>query len=144
VALLELLRKPDTVGIGADMGRSGFEYVKTLLHGDQRAAQKKKRQKEKREKAVKHAKIRKRFGSTFYTSNAWLELRYDALKRNGGYCELCGRGKRDGASLHVDHIKPRSLHPELALVLENLQVLCEECNIGKGNRDDINWRDKRI
>ena len=42
--------------------------------------------------------------------------------------------------LEVDHIKPRSTHPELALDFDNLQVLCHDCNQGKGNRDDFAWR----
>jgi 5-methylcytosine-specific restriction endonuclease McrA len=30
--------------------------------------------------------------------------------------------------LTVDHIKPRSKYPALALVLSNLRVLCRRCN----------------
>jgi 5-methylcytosine-specific restriction endonuclease McrA len=42
--------------------------------------------------------------------------------------------------IHVDHIIPRSKAPALALVVDNLQPLCEDCNMGKGNRDSIRWR----
>lgn len=77
---------------------------------------------------------------TFYDTPEWQALRYKALRLNNGKCELCGHGKRDGAKLHVDHIKPRSLHPELELELSNLQVLCEPCNLGKSNKDDTDWR----
>jgi 5-methylcytosine-specific restriction endonuclease McrA len=35
--------------------------------------------------------------------------------------------------MHVDHIKPRRKYPHLALVFDNLQVLCHDCNHGKGN-----------
>jgi 5-methylcytosine-specific restriction endonuclease McrA len=42
--------------------------------------------------------------------------------------------------MHVDHIKPRSRFPHLELSLDNLQVLCAACNVGKGNRDEIDWR----
>ena len=42
--------------------------------------------------------------------------------------------------MNVDHIKPRKKYPELALDKSNLQVLCEECNHGKGNWDETDWR----
>jgi 5-methylcytosine-specific restriction endonuclease McrA len=42
--------------------------------------------------------------------------------------------------MHVDHIKPRSLFPLLAADPENLQVLCEDCNVGKSNVDTTDWR----
>ena len=76
----------------------------------------------------------------FYRSDAWRALRYEALKLHGGKCQCCGRGPSDGVALHVDHIKPRSKYPELQLVLSNLQVLCEDCNLGKGARDETDWR----
>jgi hypothetical protein len=43
--------------------------------------------------------------------------------------------------LHVDHIKSRSKHPDLALEITNLQVLCADCNIGKSNTDETDWRE---
>lgn len=76
----------------------------------------------------------------FYASWEWAELRYKALKLNDGKCELCGASKASGAQLHVDHIKPRSKHPKLELVLSNLQVLCRTCNRGKSNKDETDWR----
>jgi len=76
----------------------------------------------------------------FLLSYEWRKLRYAALKKNNGKCELCGNGRGDGVKLHVDHIKPRRKYPELALSLENLQVLCELCNHGKGNWDETDWR----
>lgn len=45
-------------------------------------------------------------------------------------CLACGR-KPPTVVLHVDHIKPRSKYPELELEISNLQVLCEDCNLGK-------------
>lgn len=76
----------------------------------------------------------------FYASAKWKEVRYIALQQAHGKCCLCGGMARDGVSLHVDHIKPRSLYPELAYQLGNLQVLCSDCNIGKSNYDDTNWK----
>ena len=77
----------------------------------------------------------------FTSSPEWRKLRFEALKGSNGGCSLCGRSNREhGVILHVDHIKPKSLFPHLALTLSNLQVLCEDCNMGKGNRDDTAWR----
>lgn len=58
-------------------------------------------------------------------------LRYRVLERDGG-CVACGAKVVDGARLHVDHIEPWSSGG--ATTLENLQALCERCNVGKGNR----------
>lgn len=43
-------------------------------------------------------------------------------------------------TIHVDHIKPRSKFPELSLVQSNLQILCADCNLGKSNKDQTDWR----
>ena len=73
----------------------------------------------------------------FWQSDEWRTLRYQALALNGRACLACGR---DDQRLHVDHIKPRSRYPELSLELGNLQILCEECNLGKGAWDETDWR----
>ena len=52
--------------------------------------------------------------------------------------------KRSDVPIHVDHIKPRSTHPELALDPNNLQVMCDDCNLGKSNTDQIDWRDSVV
>ena len=75
----------------------------------------------------------------FLASQEWVELRYHVLRSSDGRCCLCGRGAADGAKLNVDHVKPRRTHPNLALTRSNLQVLCNLCNRGKGNRAD-DWR----
>lgn len=80
----------------------------------------------------------------FYQAREWLHVRYLAILRSDGCCEACGRGKRHKVSLHVDHVKPRSKYPELALELNNLQVLCADCNLGKSNIDQTDWRTKKV
>lgn len=78
---------------------------------------------------------------SFYDSPEWRTVRFGVLRKSNGSCELCGQSHRQhGVVLHVDHIKPRSLYPQLELSPENLQVLCEACNLGKSNRDDTDWR----
>lgn len=73
----------------------------------------------------------------FYRSEEWIRLRYAALKMYGARCQCCNR---TGQVMHVDHIKPRSRYPELALDIFNLQVLCAMCNYGKGTWDSTDWR----
>lgn len=82
--------------------------------------------------------------SAFFESPAWRVLRYRVLVEHGGRCQCCGRSAVDGVAIHVDHIKPRSKFPELALEQTNLQVLCEDCNLGKSNKDDTDWRPKLV
>lgn len=78
----------------------------------------------------------------FFTSTEWKQLRYLALKNNGASCQCCGAKAGNGVQIHVDHIKPRSRFPELELCLDNLQILCGDCNIGKGAWDATDWRQK--
>jgi Homing endonuclease associated repeat/HNH endonuclease len=58
-------------------------------------------------------------------------LRAQVLMRDEAKCRLCGAAPRNGAILHVDHVMPWSKGGET--VLTNLQILCERCNIGKGD-----------
>lgn len=78
---------------------------------------------------VSHA-VRKRSRSA--TKRAVpLGLRYQTLERDRGRCVLCGQSGAAGR-LHVDHVIPWSQGGRTEL--ENLQTLCERCNLGKGNR----------
>jgi HNH endonuclease len=79
----------------------------------------------------------------FYRSYRWRSLRIDALEGNRERygtltCECCLAVTT--RQWHVDHIWPRSLHPDLALDPANLQVLCEDCNLGKRDRYATDWR----
>ncbi len=82
----------------------------------------------------------------FYDSWDWRTLRMRALKENDGRCECCGLGRHDcdllGApvKLHVDHIKPISRFWSRRLDPTNLQILCGDCNQGKGGWDETDWR----
>ncbi len=70
----------------------------------------------------------------------WPKLRMDALRMYGNKCQCCGAGPKDGAVLHVDHIKARHLFPALEFNLDNLQVLCSTCHNSKGIADLTDWR----
>lgn len=76
----------------------------------------------------------------FLASYEWRKLRMQALKKHGAICQCCGASPSTGAVMNVDHIKPRRTHPHLALSIDNLQILCHECNHGKGNWDMTDWR----
>jgi len=76
----------------------------------------------------------------FLMSKAWKRVRIQAFEKFGNRCQCCGASPHDGVRLNVDHIKPRALFPHLALSLDNLQILCEECNEGKGNWNMSNWK----
>lgn len=69
-------------------------------------------------------------------------LRWQVFLRDDWRCVACGRdGSAAGVILHVDHIVPRSRGG--ADSLDNYQTLCWECNLGKGNRDSTNLRQRR-
>lgn len=83
---------------------------------------------------------------SFYASWEWRRLRMEALKRHGHRCQSCGATTEDitiyGAKIRlvVDHILPLGKHWELRLDPENVQVLCDECNMGKGDWDTTDFR----
>lgn len=79
--------------------------------------------------------------SGFYSLPEWRALRYAAIEKYGKLCMACGvscQGKR----LHVDHIIPRKVRPDLMLDITNLQILCDDCNVGKSDKFQTDWRVK--
>ena len=62
-------------------------------------------------------------------------LRYDVLNRDNFKCVICGAEASQGAHLHIDHIIPISKGGKTEY--NNLQTLCERCNIGKSDKVDI-------
>ena len=98
----------------------------------------------KNAKKQKHSKGKsgsKLNNNLFYASDEWRRLRYRVIRNNDGCCCACGRSKKNhGIVIHVDHIKPRSKYPSLELTYENMQILCEDCNMGKSNIDETDWR----
>jgi len=57
------------------------------------------------------------------------EQREAIFKRDGYKCVICGRGKKEGVELQVDHIKPKYLGGESKI--ENGQTLCAQHNFIK-------------
>ncbi len=68
---------------------------------------------------------RKNLQISFGTSENWRYLREMTFKIQGKKCLKCGQ---ETPSMHVDHIRPKSTHPHLEYMIDNLQVLCPECN----------------
>lgn len=86
-------------------------------------------------------------GRRFYSGEVWKsierverakvsnELRQEIFERDGYTCVNCGSTKKE--SLEIDHIMPISKGGKTEP--GNLQTLCRNCNIRKGN--NIDWRD---
>jgi 5-methylcytosine-specific restriction endonuclease McrA len=70
--------------------------------------------------------------NVFYASSEWRLIREQVIQEQGRICQECGKRITDDFDLTVDHIKPRSKFPKLALDKSNLQVLCRKCNSAKG------------
>jgi len=70
----------------------------------------------------------------------WPTVRKRVLARDGYECQIqthCGRGvgrQFGDTATEVDHIEPIDKHPELRLVMTNLQASCKPCNAAKGGR----------
>lgn len=94
-------------------------------------------------KAAPQPTIRFEATPEFLQGFEWRKLRMVVLTKRGARCECCGSTPADDIRINVDHIKPRKLFPELALVESNLQILCDVCNHGKGNWDQTDWRAER-
>jgi 5-methylcytosine-specific restriction endonuclease McrA len=77
---------------------------------------------------------------SFYDTAEWKQLRYSALAASDGRCQCCGASAAEGAQLRVDHIQPISQAPHRKADPTNLQVLCNDCNWGKGGWDQTDWR----
>ena len=62
-----------------------------------------------------------------------LRMRFIVMKLDNFKCCMCGRSPATtpGLELHIDHIIPWSKGGET--VIDNLQTLCSDCNLGKSN-----------
>lgn len=76
----------------------------------------------------------------YHNTSRWKDLRYWVLREHEGRCCLCGRRATEGRPLEVDHIKPKSKYPQLQWDWDNMQVLCKDCNQGKSNKYEDDWR----
>ena len=75
---------------------------------------------------------------SFYYSEEWKKLKTIAFNIYGFKCMLCG-SEDDPA---IDHIRSRKEHPDLELSIDNVQILCRECNRIKSNKHSKDYRSK--
>ena len=66
-----------------------------------------------------------------YLENFSAKQKEEILKRDNYKCVVCGRGKKDGMELHVDHIKPKDLGGKA--IVDNGQTLYSQHNFIKKN-----------
>jgi len=93
------------------------------------------REREVGAKAIELAKLRHHNieeQRRFYSSPEWKCLRAEVLREGDHICSSCGCEIVRSRDLTVDHIRPRSKFPELALDKSNLQIMCRSCNSAKG------------
>ncbi len=63
----------------------------------------------------------------------WKCKRYRKQKQR---CAICQQPIQLKGS-HIDHIKPISTYPNLALNTQNMQITCPDCNLSKNKRCDV-------
>jgi hypothetical protein len=84
--------------------------------------------------------------SEFYKSWDWTTLRKEVINEFGPRCQCCGSTPKDktvsdeNVRIVVDHVKPLHYYWSMRLERSNLQVLCQECNMGKGAWDETDHR----
>ena len=81
-------------------------------------------------------RINKKYTSSDYVKferkKVTSKTRFNILKRDGFRCNICGKSSDDGIKLHVDHMLALTNGGDSSD--ENLWVLCEQCNLGKGTQ----------
>lgn len=125
-----------------------FKYYEKYPRSTTKPAKKKRKKKHHAERIAQKRAVVKPVSvggvdvasDAFLSTFQWRKVRMEALKKYGPKCQCCGATPATGAVMNVDHIKPRKKWPSLALDVNNLQILCHDCNHGKGNWDSTDWR----
>jgi hypothetical protein len=81
------------------------------------------------------------FATEFRVLDIHKDIRSEVISRCGNKCGACGITIRRSRKLHVDHIKPMKLFPQLKFKLSNLQVLCVTCNVHKSAYHGDDWKE---
>lgn len=64
---------------------------------------------------------------------SWKQNKYQNQDRCCAICRISIQLKGS----HIDHVKPLSRSPHLALDTQNMQITCPECNTFKTNKDSV-------
>lgn len=72
-----------------------------------------------------------------FSRDVSLSIRLEVLSRDNFRCIYCGKSPATdlGTKLHIDHVIPFSKGGKSTS--DNLQTLCEECNLGKSDRNIV-------
>jgi len=138
----EIYRQQDNADSGNDHYRGMKRRIESINHGNKTKSNRRNNKiaakrtcqeiaAELEKKSVTSENRRKPFSA---------RLRYETLVKYNSTCLLCGATPGNGVKIDVDHIKPVSKYPELANDPDNLQLLCQKCNIGKFNRSEEDFR----
>ena len=79
-----------------------------------------------------------------WNKRQWWKIIYwkkQALKRDDYNCKKCWL--REPEIMVVDHIKPKSIFPELSIDINNLQTLCPNCHARKTIKEKKQWYDRK-
>ena len=79
----------------------------------------------------KAREMRRQVQRKIYNSPQFQQLRIVVLSEEP-ICQMCN----DRPSVHVDHIEPIAMRPDLALTRANLQGLCDPCH-GRKTNDEL-------
>jgi 5-methylcytosine-specific restriction endonuclease McrA len=78
----------------------------------------------------------------FYNSKEWRKVRNVMISKSHGICSRCGKpfNSRDLIVHHIHHLDETNINnPEVALNLNNLEVLCWQChNSQHAKNEDLN------
>lgn len=69
--------------------------------------------------------------------DSWRDLKVHLYKVFPYKCMKC---YKQNCEIHADHVLPKSKHSSHKYKLDNLQVLCRECNLEKSNKNKIDYR----
>ena len=75
----------------------------------------------------------------FYKTDEWRALRKEYMEKNKAKnfkCNYCDENVSLNRSLNIDHIKPLKTHWNLRLDINNLQILCKDCNKFKASKQN--------
>ena len=77
----------------------------------------------------------------FYKSYEWKKIRQEVIKTHEHKCVCCNvKLTENTKSLNVDHILPLKFYWDQRLDLDNLQILCNDCNKAKGSKYRPDWQ----